>query len=492
MLNSLKKLAAAMLPTPPDPKVPKGGGAALPGDRKTVTPNVAQITKPRLDVANVDLVSTYRSGADTATIVRNLTRVSPELAASQAAHLRVGIPEGYIAIARDADGEFNVEATRLALQILRRMSFMADYENGFSQVGSLRSVSEGLARQLFQQGACAMELVLDKSRLPFGWQPVPVSQLFWFEDGKGNKPVQRVGGVDIDLDIATFFYVALDPDLLDVYAQSPLEAAIQPVLASVQFLSDLRRMCARHIYKRYNVSIDDEKLRKRIPPVIAADPVKLKEWYDSTLTAVDNMISNMSVDDALIHYDFIEITYIEGDNGDTPATLNEVRSAYDTKVSTATKTPASVLGHGASSATAASTETLLFMLNVNGMIRVKLMELYSKAMTLAVRLVSGQDVTVEFLFDEIELRPKSEIAAYRAMDQSYWRQQLSDGYITDEEYALRTTGNLPRKGFVARVGTYFMDTGTLPGADSANPNSQTSNMGADRKKAPAAPKGPVK
>jgi len=486
-----EKLAAVLLPPSADPKVPKGGGVSLPSDRKSTTPNPAQITKPRLDVANVDLANTFRSGADTATIVRNLCRVSPELAGSQAAHLRVGIPEGFICIARDADGSFNVEATRLAMQLARRMNFMGDYENGFSQVGSLRSVSEACARQLYQTGAVGMEMILDKSRLPFGFQPLSTGQIFWFEDGKGNRPVQRIGGQDIDLDIATFFYVALDPDVLDVYAQSPLESAIQPVLASVQFLTDLRRMCNRHIYKRYNISIDDEKLAKRIPAQIKADPAALAEWYDDTLSSIDDMVSDLGVDDALIHYDFIEINYIEGDSGDTPATLDSVRTAFDTKISTATKTPPGVLGQGAKSATAASTDTLLFMLNVNGMIRVKIMELYSKAFTLGVRLVTGQDVTVEFLFDEIELRPKSEIAAYRSMNQSYWRQQLSDGYITDEEYCLRTTGNLPPNGFKPRVGTYFMDS-AAPQTGVANPDSQTSNLGTNSNKAPTQPKGPVK
>lgn len=194
-------LAATTLPPAKPVKAPRGGGASVPGYRKTVDPSPAQIARQRFDVATVDLAATYRTATDTYAQARNLARVSPEAAASQAAHLRVGIPSGYIAIARDPDGEFSEDGTRLVLQILRRMERMADYENGFSQVGSLRSVSEALGRQMFQTGAMAMELVLDKSRLPLCFQPLPTTQLFLYEDGRGTKPVQRIGGQDIDLDI---------------------------------------------------------------------------------------------------------------------------------------------------------------------------------------------------------------------------------------------------------------------------------------------------
>ena len=486
------RVAATQLPPVKPPKPPKGGGLSIPSYRTSATASPNQITKPNVAIANVDLVNTFRQGADTATIVRGLARISPEVAASQATHLRVGIPEGYMVFARDPDGEFNEDATRLALQILRKLQFMPDYENGFSHVASLRSTSEALARQMYQTGAMAAELVLDKSRLPFKLQGVATSQIFWFEDGNGTRPVQRLGGKDIDLDIPTFFYVALDPDLQDVYAQSPLESALQPVLASTQFLQDLRRLCARHVYKRYNISILWEKLQEMIPIEIANDQEKLQAWLNAKLDAVVDTINSLGVEEALVHYDYFEVGYIEGDNGDTPATLETVKSIFDGKVSTATKTPKSILGLGATSAGAADADTLLFMMTVNGMVRVKLNELYSKVLTLAVRLM-GLDVTVEFLYDEIELRPKSELAAYRTMDKEFWRGLLSDGIITDAEFAMRTTGQLPRKGYKPRAGTYFADKmAPAAVAGEGNPDSQTSNMGRDRNKAPTQAKGPAK
>lgn len=486
------RLAALLLPSPPPPKAPKGGGTSLPDWRLTATPNPGvQVVKSSFNIANIDVASTYRTGADNATIVNNLCRASPELAASQAAHIRLGIPEGYIAIARNEDGSFNPQATTLALQILRRMDMMADSDNGFSHTSSLRSVAEALAKQIYQTGAMGMELVLDKSRLPYAFAPVATQHIFYYQDNKGGViPTQRIGGVNVPLNIPTFFYVAIDPDLLDVYPQSPLEPAIQPVLASAQFLSDLRRLCARHIYKRFDVVIDEAKLQARIPPQIAADPVQKAVYLNDTLTAMENTISQMGVEDALVHYDFFTVQYVGGDNGDTPPTLNSVNDIYDVKVATATKTPPSILGQGANSAGLGDTETLVFMINVNGMIRVKLQELFSKAMTLALRLM-GQDVTVEFLYDEIELRPKSELQAYRAMKYEELTSYVSMGWMTDEEACLRLTGNMPRPGFTPLVGTQYKDPTvpfTLP--NNGQLDSPTSNIGRNRNQTPQQPKGP--
>jgi hypothetical protein len=493
--SPLDMSAAAVLPTQPPPKPPKPGGASYPGYRKGIVASTSAIPKPRFDVANVDLTSTFRSGADTPTIVRNLSRVSPELAGGLAAAARVGIPEKFIAIARDPDGTFNIEATRFALQLLRIMNTSPDYINGFSQVSSLRSVSEALAKEMLQTGAMAMELVLDKQRLPTQFAPVPVSNLIFYEDGKGTKPVQKVGGDEIDLDIATFFYVALDPSLYDIYPQSPMEAALQPVLASTTFLSDMRKLCQRHIFKRYDISIDEEKLRARMPDDIAADPELIPGWLNNILAEIDSVITDLGVDEALVHYDFFSVKFIEGDTGDTPATFDTVHNIYDGKIATATKTPPSILGMGSTTQNVASTETLMFMMMANGTIRLKLHELYSKALTLAVRL-AGLDVTVEFEFDEIELRPANEMLAFRQMKYEYLTNLVSIGFMTDEEACLRLTGNLPQNGYTVKWDTGFKNPVAAPAegededpaANNGNPKSNTS-VG---KKTPKGPKGPPK
>lgn len=487
--SPLKDSALAELPTQPPPKPPKPGGASFPGYRKGIVASTSAIPKPAFEVANADLTATYRSGATTAEIVRNLSRVSPELAAGLAANTRVGIPDKYLAIARDPDGTLNREATQLVMQLLRQMNTMPDYVNGFSQVGSLRSISESLSKEMQQTGAMALELVLDKQRLPTQFVPVPVSSLIFYEDGKGTKPKQKVGGDEIDLDIATFFYVALDPSLYDVYPQSPMEAAIQPVLASTTFLSSMRKLCERHVYQRYDISIDEAKLRERMPEEIVGDADRVAEWLNTILGEVDSVINNLGVDEALIHFDFFEIKFIEGDTGETPNTFEIVNGLYSGKIATAIKTPPSILGMGSSTQNVASTETLMFMLNANGMVRLKLQELYSKALTLAVRLF-GLDVTVEFEFDDIDLRPANELEAFKSMKFERITNQLSYGFISDDEACLRLTGQLTPAGYTPKTNTMFKLPAPAGAAEEpGKPGNPASNTSAAGKQAPAAPKG---
>lgn len=483
---------ANVLP-PTDPiKPPKGGGVSFPGYLKSLQKTNAQLPKQAFDVANVDITATYRQGADTPAIIRNLARVSPELSAAVAANIRVGIPEGYIAMARNPDGSFNRDGTQLALQLLRQMDTMPDYFNGFSHVSSLRSTAEALAKEMQISGGMLMELVLDKNRLPFQFVPIPVSQLFFFpDDTKGLTPFQRIGGQLIPLDFPTVFYVTLDQDLLDPYAQSPLESAVQPVLGSTTFLSDLRRLCSRHVYKQIDVIIDEEKLMKRIPLAIQHDPTQVATYLNTVIAEIGGALNNKTVEEALVHYDFFEIKYVEGDTGDTPGTFDTVRTILDTKIATASRTPPSIIGMGSTTQNVSSTETLMFMINANGTIRLKLQEMFSKALTLAVRLF-GLDVTVEFEYDDIELRPQSELEAYLSMRQSRLLTQLSFGFITDDEYCLRTAGQLTPVGFTPLSGTLFPVVPAAIAPDAGNNTSSTSNMQQNSNQAPKAAKGKAK
>jgi hypothetical protein len=466
------------------------------GFLKTVKPSTAALGKNDLNLANQDLTSTYRTGATTLKVVQDLTRVSPDLSAALTAYLRVGIPEKYTAWAYNPDGSFNRDATLLANQVLTRFDSLPDYTTGFAQTSTIRSLSESLARELVQGGACSLELVLDKSRLPLKFQPIPINSLEWYQDGAGLRPAQIVSGTRIDLDQPTFIYTSLDQPLDSAYPISPLESAIQPVLASMTFLNDLRRVCARHIHPRYDVNIDEDKLRARITPDIASDSDKLSEYMNNILAEVESVINNLGVEEALVHFDFLSIGFISGADGDVPNTFTTVKDIYNSKISTGSKVMPSILGHSSASQNIASTETMLFMLSANGTIRLKLQEVYSKAMTLAVRLF-GMDVTVQFKFDSIDLRPDSELEAFRAMKQSRILEQLSLGFITDDEACLALTGGLTPAGYTPKTGTMFK-TGA-GAASNGNPTSGTSTGGDGKaldqslkSDQPKQPKGPAK
>ena len=81
-------------------------------------------------------------------------------------------------------------------------------------------------------------------------------------------------------------------------------------------------------------------------------------------------------------------------------------------------------------------------------------DLLSQTLTLAVRLL-GYDVTVRFAYDRIDLRPDSELEAFKAMRQSRVLELLSLGSLTDEEASLMLTGRLPLAGAPKLSGTGF-------------------------------------
>lgn len=505
MFETVKKFFAAK----PQPASPSSKGTAqfvfvqpkvptqaqgYPGWTKTIAPTTSALLKNDLSITNQDLASTYRQGATTLKVIQDLTRVNPDLSAAVSAFLRVGIPEKYAAYAYNPDGSFNRDATALANQILLRFDTLPDYTTGFAQTSTIRSLSESLGKELIQSGGAAMELVLDKSRLPNRFQAIPTGSLEFYPDDKGLNPKQVVSGVRIDLDQPTFFYTSLDQPLLTAYPVSPVESAIQPVLASLTFLNDLRRVCARHVYPRYDIMVDDEKLRARITPDIASDSEKLANYYNTILAEVETTINNLGVEDALLHFDFMSVKYIEGGNTDVPNTFSAVKDIYDSKISTGSKVMPSILGHSSASQNIASTETMLFLMSANGMVRLKLQELYSKALTLAVRLF-GLDTIVQFRFDDIDLRPANELEAFKAMKQSRLLEQLSLGFMSDDEVCLMLTGGLTPPGYKPLSGTMFKTTST----SNSNPysGSSTGDGGGAlnqslRPKTPQDPKGPAK
>lgn len=463
-----------LLPEQPLPKIKAKLQQSYPAYVTSTATSTAAVTKNDANIANLDLTANYRFGASTAEVVRNLAKVNPDLAGAVSAHLRIGIPEKYTAYAYNPDGSFNVEATRLALSLLARWETSPDYSVGFSQTDSLRSVFEALGKEGILYGGMLVELVLDKQRLPSYLQPIHVPQIKWYNDDKGLRPVQVVGGQEVDLDFPTVMYVAIDPVLNDPYPQSPIESAVQPVLAGMQFLSDLRRVCARHVFPRYDVSLDEQKLKASIPLEIQADETKLASYINNVFSQVESMINDLGVEQALVHFDFVKVSYVDGGSSDVPDTFETVKSIHDAKIATGAKSMPAILGHGAGSQNIASTETMLALMTDNSLIRLKLMELMSRSLTMACRLF-GQDVTVNFEFDTIDLRPDAELEAFKIMKSQRILNQLSLGMLTDEEACLKLTGKLPPAGYKPLSGTLFMN---APGASTnSNPYSGTNAGG---------------
>lgn len=452
-----KTLDAASAIAPADvepPKKLKKGQSAIPSYLSTKSADRSQsLDKSDRRVATTDIARLPRfQGTDD--LLRTLAHVSPDLSASMFAYIRTAVTRSYRCIARNIDGTVNPEATSLAQQLLVRYDYLPDYEAGFGGSLTVRSISESWAKELWINGACAGELVLGDDLMPKRVQPLTVTTIEFKPDKEGLAPVQVVGGDEINLDIPTFFYTALDMELMEAYPSSPVESALRATFFSEQFIADVQRVVRRAIHPRMMVEIDYDAFLKHMPPEAQHDPEEAEAYYAKTVSDIEDHINGLEPEDALVYANLIKITREVSGNISLAREYETLENLSNAKMATGAKVLPSVLGHNAGSSNIASTETMLFMKYAEGAIQFKLNEMWSKIMTLSCRLF-GLDVYVEFKFDTIDLRPESELEAFKQAKQSRLLELLSLGLMPDEEVAIELTGNLPPEGHKPLSGTMF-------------------------------------
>lgn len=475
-----------------EPRIKKSaGGQAFPSFLTRAKPGREQkLAQSDRRLATSDLLNLRTSYSSTKGLVRQLANASPDISASMNAYTRLVVTKEYRAIARNQDGTPNPEATKALQVLLTRFDYLAGYSDGFSGVASIHGLAESLVRELRIEGSCSLELVLDKSRMPDRLQPVSTSQITFIDDGKSKypRPIQTIGGEEIDLDYPTFFYEALDQDLLQAYSDSPIEAAVQAALADAEFTNDVRRVIKRALHPRLTATIQSDEFIKSLPSEISGDPEKLDAFREQLISAIETQINGLDPDDALVGFDTIKFDYLHRGNESLEREWDTLQSITNSKVASGTKAPGSVLGHSTGSQNIASTETMLFVKYCQG-VQLKVNSILSRALTLAVRLL-GHDSYVEFEFDRIDLRPDSELEAFYSMRQSRILDLLSIGFVSDEAAAIELIGRLPPEGAPKLSGTFFREVKQV--AVQSNPASNTSALNQDlTPPTPASPKGPA-
>ncbi len=473
---AIQRLEPSMA-TLPEPEMPvgKAGQVSIPPFRTTTERSEDLIRKVTRVSANTD-ATTFRSGSTPSQVIRNFLEANPDMAATVNAYLRVGIPKMYRITAHDLDGMINPEATAIAHEIITRITYLSDPTLGYNPTTDLQSMSETLARELLLEGAMGLELVLDKMLMPIYPAPLAVSTLSFREDKeKGVYPVQVIGGDEIDLDLPTIFYVSVDQDLLTPYAVGFLAVAVRAVLSDENFNNFLQRQLKRNIAPRMIVQIIEDKIRKSVGPDILNDPVKLQNYVVGMQAAIESQLEDLEPEDAIISNDSVAYDMKApggaGGSAGIGSMLESVHGLLQGRVTAALKSLPAVLGRDTSSGSA-TTSTMLFLKSA-AILSIKLNTIYSRMLTMAVRLL-GQNCFVKFEYEELDLRPKGEQAAYKSMEQSTQKELLSMGFITDEEFSIAMTGKLPPAGHKPLSGTMFMTPATA--ATGQDTTSQTSLM----------------
>jgi len=438
-----------------------------------------------LHLANLDITD-LRYAATTPGVLRKLAKASPDLSAAIFSALRLALSSTYLSIARNLDGTINEEGTALVQQMCRKFDLLnADTTGkagagagGYNAYPSIRAAGESLGKELLMLGGCAMELLLNKARLPEAMQPISIEKIKFKYDKNRKIPYQVLGSEEIPLDIATFFYVSLDQDLLSAAADSPVQASIQPIVAQQTFMNDLRRVANRAVHPRVKVTIIEDMWRKTLSAETLSDPDKLAEAATTLIETVRSNIDSLNPEDALVFFNCLTVEYLTAGTTTVSDEWKALSGIINGKISSGAKSAPVILGlESVGSSNIASTQTMLFVKTVESGIILKLNEIFSRLLTLGIRLY-GIDAVVEFKFNSVDLRPESELEAFKAMRQSRILELLSLGLMSDAEASLELTGTLPLPGAAKLSGTMFKTSKSDTGTDGEikTPESNTSAL----------------
>lgn len=400
--------------------------------------------------------------------IRKLSRVDGTVSAAVFALVQASNSGFTLKAYKSGTHEFDPQATTLVRSISASMNTLYDYSEGFTDRQPLAAVIESGLREVILTGAIAGELVLDKARLPSRINLIPYEELTWKSKGPGNGkfPTQQSGGGEIELDIATFWIAEMHKEANAAYAESMMEGALVAIFQLMEFLEDMRRAVRRSGHSRILVKLDAEKVRASAPPEVQTDPNKLREFMDNTRDDIVKVINALEPEDALVTYDLVEFDSVsaEGEKADYTELLNTLSGMLATSL----KTHPSILGLRLSGSQSLSNTESLIYIKIAKAVQRPVAQMMSRAMTLATRLY-GSDSYVTFEFNDIDLRPNSELEAFSIMKQDRVLEQLSLGFLSDEE-AAELLGTGPRPPGAPKLSGSFFHEKQIDTTD-ASPNS---------------------
>jgi len=406
-------------------------------------------------------IQSIRSSANAYDAMRALVKISGDFSMAVTSYVRLAnTPLRYEVY--DMSHQLSDEGSQLLLSVQTNMDYLSDYSYGYDDRIPLQEVSEVSLFETVMTGACAAELVLDKARLPFRIQPVSPSKLRWrisqVDTGNGIAhkiiPWQQLQGATVLLDIPTFFSARLDHDVTIAYPKPPLESALNAAVFSAEVLEDIRRAVRRSGHSRLVVSLNTEMVMKSAPVEARGDFNKLKDWMETIRSGLELQISGLNPESGLVMWDTAKVDYLDSQIG-ASADYSPLMDIVDSQASTALRTPPSILGKrmSAGSQNISSSESLLFLKHVHGVQKPN-ESIMSRLWTLALRLY-GFEGYVKAVHEPVNLRPDDELEAFKQMKQARVLEQLSLGFLTDQEAAQKLGTGMRAPGAPALSGTMF-------------------------------------
>jgi len=429
-----------------------------------------------------DLLSLINSGAAT-DAVRRMVRTSDSTVSSDVSTKATLANSGYEVTAYNSQTmEFDAEATIAATNVLKSLGRVYDYTKGFV---AKPSISEVLHRMLVDTqitGAPAAELVMDKDRLPSHINTIAYDYLKKIakKDG-GWFPRQAIPRQDeVDLDYPNIFLSEMLKDSGSVYAISPIIPALPDVFDLRVFKDDMQRAVSRAGHGRLVVTVDYESVFNNMPDEVkSADKEVIYAEMEKARAQLQGIVDELEPQDALVSWDSATVDVKDGSGSRA-----DYKPLLETKLSqlaSALKSNSSALGlRIEGSQSLSNTESLIYLKQCAG-IQKPVADVMTRMLTFACRIL-GMDVTVDFKFKDINLRPEDELEAFKTSRHSRYRKDLSDGLISDA-YFYHVTGlppqptNLSGTGFDSGAGKGVPETTSGPQEDRLQPDNDVPRRG---------------
>lgn len=403
--------------------------------------------------------------------IRALARVNGMVSTAVQSYVSLAM-SGYTVTAYDQTTHlFSKDGTKVAQGVLSSMDSLNDYTQGFNDKKPVNELLATMIKEVILVGSCGLELVLNKHRVPDRVVAFSTDNIRWEVDKDKTKyPVQEAtgGGDDVPLNIPTIWIENLNQEADGVYSRSMLESCLNIVYLYIDFLEDMAKVVKKTGHSRVVASIVMDKAISTAPEAVKSDPVKLQAYLENIRTGVEGVLANANPDDGIVSFDNIEFDLLSDKS--TKADYTSLLESLNGLVATSLKSMPSVLGLrlGKGSQSVSNTETLLYLKQVEAA-RAPVEAAMSRALTLACRLL-GSDIFVKFEFNPVDLRPTNEIEAHKAIRQSIILDQLSLGFLSDDEAAHLLGAGFRAEGAPELSGTMFRDSHSIVDEGRVSPN----------------------
>ena len=409
-------------------------------------------------------VEDYRYSKSADELLQEFSKYDPDVSTGIWNFLRMA-NSGITCIALNSEGKPEKDFQLSLDNILKTFTGVNDFKN-WTIPNSIEQVANSVIKYVLLRGACGLELVLDSNKRASYLSIVdPIT--IRFEQPKTGAYVPYQG--DKKVAMPTFFWQLLDPDANSPYETPPFLPVIQAVLFNISVMQDLERVVKRTAYPRISVKIVEQTLRKFAPVAAQTDDAIMSEWLKGQRASIGESLRTLKPEDAAVFFDSLEIDVLEAKSNST-IDFRPLKEVIDQRIISGMKSLPTILGRqfGASQ-TLGGVEALLYAKSVTSLQAIA-EQLLSRTLTLALRL-EGKAGTVTVKYLPVNLRPENELEAFKGLKQARILEQLSLGFITDEEASIELTGDpyLP-DGYELLSGTGFYKNSSDPAKTLATRN----------------------